>query len=239
MIGFHNIARMYSTTTGTGTLTLTTAFPGCNTFANAGAVDGERLRYTIRDGRNTEVGIGIYTASGTTLSRATVLSSTNGGSKIDCSGSETVEIVMASEDITPFASYYYNSTESITNATNGHTMLIDTEWDDQAGLATLASNQVTLTYKGWYMFYVAIDVSAGAAFNGRIQIDPQLGFSVVSRGYTTAMGIQADQIAAGPFLLHVADDATTYLEILLSNNSGQTLTAFVSDLTIQKIGGSL
>jgi hypothetical protein len=42
-IGRHNIAFMKSATTGTGTLTLTTAVRGFLTFALAGVVNSERV----------------------------------------------------------------------------------------------------------------------------------------------------------------------------------------------------
>ncbi|HEU4345377.1 MAG TPA: hypothetical protein VFU31_27815 [Candidatus Binatia bacterium] len=94
----HNNAGMHSATTGTGTLTLTTAVNGFNTFANAGVVTGEILKFTIMDGLNRETSIGTYTAAGLTLTRDTVESSTNGGSKIDCSGNQNVFIVNPASD---------------------------------------------------------------------------------------------------------------------------------------------
>jgi hypothetical protein len=67
-----------STTAGTGTLTLAGASAGFQSFAVIG--NGNTTYYTIVDSvANTwEVGIGTYTASGTTLSRDTVLSNSSG-----------------------------------------------------------------------------------------------------------------------------------------------------------------
>lgn len=67
-----------STTAGTGTLTLAGASAGFQSFAVIG--NGNTTYYTIFDaGAGTwEVGIGTYTASGTTLSRDTVLSNSSG-----------------------------------------------------------------------------------------------------------------------------------------------------------------
>ena len=67
-----------STTSGTGTLTLAGASDGFRSFADIG--DGNATYYAIVDSvANTwEVGIGTYTASGTTLSRDTVLSNSSG-----------------------------------------------------------------------------------------------------------------------------------------------------------------
>jgi hypothetical protein len=69
-----------STTEGTGTLTLAGASTGFNSFGEIG--NGNTTYYAISDGTDWEVGIGTYTASGTTLSRDTVLDSSNSGEKV-------------------------------------------------------------------------------------------------------------------------------------------------------------
>jgi hypothetical protein len=71
-----------STTAGTGTLTLDGAVTGFQSFAAVG--DGNSTYYAIADNATGawEVGIGTYTSSGTTLSRTTVLSSSNSGSLV-------------------------------------------------------------------------------------------------------------------------------------------------------------
>lgn len=76
-------------TTGTGTVTLAGAVTGFQTFAAVG--DGNTTYYAITGGSQWELGIGTYTASGTTLSRDTVLSSSNNGNLVDfAAGSKTV-----------------------------------------------------------------------------------------------------------------------------------------------------
>lgn len=94
----YNLARMTTSTTGTGTMTLGSAVAGFLSFAGAGVSDGETVTYAITDGSNSEVGRGVYTSSGTTLSRATILTSTNSGSAINLSGSAQVMITVAAED---------------------------------------------------------------------------------------------------------------------------------------------
>jgi hypothetical protein len=77
--------RETTTTAGTGTITLLGAVPSCQSFAAVG--NGNTTYYTIvaYSGTEWEVGIGTYTASGTTLSRDTVLSSSNSGSLVNFS----------------------------------------------------------------------------------------------------------------------------------------------------------
>jgi hypothetical protein len=70
-------------TTGTGTLFLTGAITGFQSFSVIG--DTNTTYYAVVDATTGawEVGLGTYTASGTTLSRDTVLESSSGGTKIN------------------------------------------------------------------------------------------------------------------------------------------------------------
>ena len=72
-----------TTTTGTGTVTLAGAAAGFQSFVVIG--DGNQTFYAIVDSASGawEVGVGTYTASGTTLSRTTVVSSSNAGSLVN------------------------------------------------------------------------------------------------------------------------------------------------------------
>lgn len=77
--------RETTTTTGTGTVTLGGAVTDYQSFAAIG--NGNVTYYTIA-GTGTgewEVGIGTYTSAGTTLSRTTVLASSNSGSLVNFS----------------------------------------------------------------------------------------------------------------------------------------------------------
>jgi hypothetical protein len=87
-----------TTTTSTGTVTLLGASTGFQSFSAIG--NGNSTYYTIA-GQTTsewEVGIGTYTSSGTTLSRTTVLASSNSGSLVNFSaGTKDVFVTYPSE----------------------------------------------------------------------------------------------------------------------------------------------
>jgi hypothetical protein len=72
-----------TTSTGTGTITLAGAAGGFQSFSAIG--DGNTTYYALVDSAtgDWEVGLGTYTASGTTLSRDTVLESSNSGSLVN------------------------------------------------------------------------------------------------------------------------------------------------------------
>ena len=86
-------------TTGTGTLTLAGALTGFQSFSSA-LSDGDTTYYAIFESSTGEfeVGLGTFTASGTTLARTTILESSNSGSAINLTaGSAEVFITQPAE----------------------------------------------------------------------------------------------------------------------------------------------
>jgi hypothetical protein len=78
---FADRVRETTTTTGTGTITLAGAVIGYQSFDAIG--NGNTTYYTINAGDQWEVGIGTYSSSGTSLTRTTVLSSSNGDALVN------------------------------------------------------------------------------------------------------------------------------------------------------------
>ena len=95
-----NRAKMSTSTTGTGTITLGSAEDGYQTFADASVANADVVRYIIEDGSNFEIGTGTYTSSGTLLSR-TVSESSNSNNAINLSGSATVFVGATAQDLSP------------------------------------------------------------------------------------------------------------------------------------------
>jgi hypothetical protein len=85
-----------TTTTGTATYTLAGAVAGFETFGSVG--DGNTTYYACSDGTDFEVGIGTYTASGTTLARTTILQSSNSDAAVNwSSGTRTIFCTLPAE----------------------------------------------------------------------------------------------------------------------------------------------
>jgi len=112
MVVLVNRAKMSTSTTGTGTITLGSAVAGFQTFATAGVANTNVVRYVIEEGTNFEIGSGTYTSSGTTLSR-TPSESSNSGNAITLGGAAEVFITAINSDIQPQNGLFYENDQTV------------------------------------------------------------------------------------------------------------------------------
>jgi len=139
MTSFKFRAKQTTSTTGTGTITLGSA---ATQYQALGSTDnGKVFAYSIEsgDGSSWEEGYGLYTHSGTTLTRVLVSSST--GSLINLSGTSTVML-------TPLASHFGDQVTNIKArvlATSSVTLATDLENGDTLNGVTLATGDIVFT----------------------------------------------------------------------------------------------
>lgn len=144
MPNFLNRVKMTTATTGTGTLTLGSAVSTFRSFATAGAVNAAVYSYLIQEGTAWEVGRGVYTTSGTTLSRVLVESST--GSLISLAGAATVAQIAAAHDLKFMGARVYSAADlTAQNASAFMTIPFDSESVDTNAFHDTVTNNGRLT----------------------------------------------------------------------------------------------
>jgi hypothetical protein len=160
-------------TTGTGTLTLGGAVAGYQSFAAVG--NANTTYYTISSNTSSEweVGIGTYTASGTTLSRDTVLSSSNSGSLVSLSsGTKNVYVVYpSSRSIYADGATLVATNSSILPTTGGGT-------GNSVGAATLvAQTGAVATAATYYPTFSATNTTSNQGLNttSALNFNPSTG----------------------------------------------------------------
>lgn len=99
-MALYNLVGVSTSTTGTGAVSIgsTLGSDGYVSFVDAGVPDGATVTYLLRDGSQSELGHGTYSLGLATVTRDTVLTSTNGGAKINLSGTANLFLSVSSED---------------------------------------------------------------------------------------------------------------------------------------------
>lgn len=219
MVEFVNRAYMTTSTTGTGTITLGSAVTNYQTFSDAGIVDSDEVRYLIEDGTDWEIGVGVYTSSGTTLSR-TVSESTNSDSAISLSGSAVVAVIAAAEDF---------DSDSITNSSTQTGTTVTDALDNCQPLDTVLTNTTASFTTAQETKLSNIETSATAdqsdseietAYNNQVsvvgQAEAEAGASSTVRRWTALRVAQAiaaletdNDIPSGTLMLFQQTSAPT------------------------------
>lgn len=179
-----NRAKMTTATTGSGTITLGSASTGYQSFADAGVVNGNVVRYTIEDGDAWEIGSGTYTASGTTLTRNLDESST--GSLLNLSGSATIFVTASSLDLSP--------TVLIASATASNDASIEFTLDNSEYSSYFVIFKSVLPDTNGANLYMRFSSDGGSTFDSGASDYEYSGRNVASNGVTSD---KSDQNASG------------------------------------------
>jgi hypothetical protein len=263
-MAFHDLAREYSATTGTSNAVLSGAVVGCNTWDDAGVTNGESVKYAITTYSSSsyrvvvdrEVGTGTYTTSSKTVARTTVISSTNGGSKITMTGFSQVYICPSKDDMDSwtaggggggggsFALLSANYVDtSLNNNDDNITLRLDTELIDDDSLITLASNIATVATDGWYrvdaLVTVTINTGSNVTGNGYIQflLTNSGDFDNSLMKYVTVSGQNYTGIdfpVSGTVLM-ASSGAKNHFHITMYDHTGHALTAYIHELLVRQL----
>jgi len=206
----YNLARMTTATTGTGTVTLGSAVTGFISFSSAGVADGATVTYGIKDGNNSEIGRGVYTASGPTLTRPTILRSTNSNNALNLSGSAEVFLTPAAEDLLGSVNAQTGTTYTVVGSDLGKLVTLS---NGSAIAVTLP--QATGVFAAGFFFY------ASAIGAGTVTITPTT--STINGGATLVLATGASAF--------IVSDGTNYTAstILVSSTTTRGIVELATD----------
>lgn len=173
-----------TTTTGTGTITLAGAVSGYQSFSVIG--NANTTYYTIVDASTGawEVGLGTYTSAGTTLSRDTVLESSNSGSLVNFgAGTKDVFVTYPAERAVVSGTTDYLSLPA--PSTSGNVLTSN----GSAWTSAAAPSSSTLTIDNKTATYTVVAADAGKVINvtsgsPTINLDPA---ATLGRGFNVTI----------------------------------------------------
>jgi hypothetical protein len=226
-----------STTTGTGTFTLAGASAGFQSFSVIG--NANTTYYSIVDAMagTWEVGIGTYTSSGTTLSRDTVLESSNLGSKVN--------FAAGTKDV--FCTY--PAEKAIYEEDSGNVLITSVQFNDGTTKTTNSAPSITVYTSGSGTYttptgakYLIIDVVGGGGGGGgggtpaTATVGVAGGISTFGTSLLTANGGAGG--ASGTGVGGTATIGGGASGIAMTGNSGSGFVALTAQFGTGGIGGA-
>ena len=239
MVTLVNRAKMSTSTTGTGTITLGSAESGYQSFTSAGVVNSDVVRYTIEDGDAWEIGSGTYSTG--TLTR--VLDESSTGSLLNLSGDAVVYVTAAGEDIQqppsegPFVDGDktkldgIEATADVTDAGNVNPLV-----DTHLNTGTATSGEY-LSWTGSDYDWVAVSGGAETYVRKTANYTAVAGENIIA---DTSGGVWTLTLPASPSsgdVIKIADGADWSANNLTVGRNGSTIEGDAADMTMD-IGGA-
>lgn len=214
-----------STTTGTGTLTLDGVPPaGFRDFT--AHTTGATVRYVITssDFSEWEVGQGVWTASGATLTRVTVYASSNAGALVNFSAGtkEVMTVPTAADFVRPvFRAHRGSNQTGLTASAYGKVALTTVGFDTTGDFDATTNYRYTPSVAGYYSFTGQVAGSAAARLFANIYKNGTLA-SGGSDNATAYRSIVSD-------ILYM-NGTTDYVELWVYTSATSILSAGTSDI---------
>jgi hypothetical protein len=227
-----------TTTTGTGTLTLGGATTGFQSFSVIG--DGNTTYYAINDltTGDWEVGLGTYTASGTTLSRDSILESSNSGSAVNFGAGTKLVFCTYPAETAAFAGTTVGKTSSTGSAVlpsgtdgerDGSPSAGYLRWNTTSASAEVYDGTAWAAVGGGGITYVLKTANYTASANEGVIADTSGGAFTVTLPATPATG---DTVV-------IADGANWATYNLTVGRNGSTIEGDAEDMTMDVGGASV
>jgi hypothetical protein len=187
--------RETTTTSGTGTVTLGGAYAGFQSFSVIG--NGNTTYYAIVDSTTGawEVGIGTYTASGTTLARDTVLSSSNSGSLVNFAANTKDVIVTQPSERAVYVvggSVVTENSATVPNALLANSTISGVSLGSNLNALTIGTGLSGTSYNGSTGVTVAIDSTVATLSGTQTLTNKNIQARVVAIADGTSITINAD-----------------------------------------------
>lgn len=198
---------MTTATTGTGTITLGSALSGFQSFSASGVANADIVTYVIEDGTAWEIGNGVYTSVGTTMSRSLLSSST--GSLLSLSGNAVVYVSVISQTIDDL---YATKADLASPSFTGQA-----SFPDGSAAAPSITNTGDLNAGIYFPAADTVAVTTGGAEAMRIDSSGNVGIGISSPIYPLDVN-GGVQIRSNGFLLFNNFDNTN--QYYIQNNGG-------------------
>ena len=221
-----------TTSTGTGAISLAGAEPNFRTFSSV-LSDGDTTYYAIIDDTNTafEVGLGTYASSGNTITRTTVLSSSNSNNAVSFSaGSKDVLLTYPADK----SAYLDGSNQLVINSTAVTSTAAELNLLDGATANTVVNSKAVIYGSGGQIAATSYTgdgsalsgIDASPAFTATASGSIANGDPVILNSDGTVSKPAGANRAAGASAAYNAGNSSNYSRSVFDSNSNKHLIVY-------------